>query len=234
MQIFPANAQSGDVRMVVLAPQFMDNLEAQAKAAPNETSGILILGCDARRIVFPGDATIDEWRVVHGEVKKPIQADVLAVPHHGGLIWRRKRTTESDEDYAARVAEDLDWLLRDVVRPTYAVVSAGTTNTYGHPRPDVISALRRAGVHLLCTQITPQCWKGKMTALRRHMLPPLHASRSGQVSKKTATRGIGCATTVVADITPTTVSIRRFHEHQAAVDNLQKRADGCPLCRATS
>lgn len=58
----------------------------------------------------------------------PLSATVLKVAHHGS----RQSTSE---DFLAAVA------------PAVAVVSAGARNPYGHPHPDTLDRLRRAGAH---------------------------------------------------------------------------------------
>jgi len=75
----PAN----DLSLELLFPTFKDNLDAQIASQPNETSAVVVLCCGKRRIVFPGDSSISDWRRVRNRLGGPISADVLSVPHHG-------------------------------------------------------------------------------------------------------------------------------------------------------
>jgi competence protein ComEC len=59
---------------------------------------------------------------------------VLKVAHHGSA-------TSSHQDFLDRV------------RPTFALISAGYRNTYGHPHPDVLARLREHSVHVLRTDL---------------------------------------------------------------------------------
>ncbi|HPQ97181.1 MAG TPA: DNA internalization-related competence protein ComEC/Rec2, partial [Thiolinea sp.] len=61
-----------------------------------------------------------------------LQADVMLVPHHGS------KTSST----AA--------LLRQV-RPTVALISAGRTNRYGHPHPDILRRYRDHHIRLYNT-----------------------------------------------------------------------------------
>jgi competence protein ComEC len=69
-----------------------------------------------------------------GDVERPIErrmvgdnelsrTDVLKVPHHGSK-------TSSTEPFL------------DAIQPTFAVISVGLDNSYGHPNRDVIERLR--------------------------------------------------------------------------------------------
>ena len=58
--------------------------------------------------------------------------EVLKVAHHGSA-------TSSHQDFL------------DQVSPTFAVISAGYRNTYGHPHPAVLARLNQLGVHVLRT-----------------------------------------------------------------------------------
>ncbi len=62
-----------------------------------------------------------------------LRADVLKVPHHGSPYT-------SEEFLRA-------------VRPRVALVSVGAGNSYGHPSPEILGALRRMGTRVLRTDI---------------------------------------------------------------------------------
>ncbi|MDA1314709.1 MAG: ComEC/Rec2 family competence protein [Acidobacteria bacterium] len=60
--------------------------------------------------------------------------EVLKVAHHGS-------GTSSYQGFL------------DQVRPTFAVISAGHRNTYGHPHPAVLARLNKLGIHVLRTDL---------------------------------------------------------------------------------
>jgi competence protein ComEC len=84
----------------------------------------LIYGDIAFMLTGDSPKSIEEYLVlVEGE---NLASDVLKVGHHGS------RTSTSE-------------LFLDEVQPTYAVVSAGADNQYGHPHVEVTDALFNAG-----------------------------------------------------------------------------------------
>jgi len=68
------------------------------------------------------------------DITADVSADVLKVGHHGS----RSSTTAS---FLSKVS------------PTYAVISVGSGNTYGHPTDDVLSRLDNAGVEVFRTDL---------------------------------------------------------------------------------
>ena len=62
------------------------------------------------------------------------RADVLKVAHHGS------RTSTTEEFLSA-------------VAPTFAIVSAGFENSYGHPHPDILDRLERHHAVVLRTDL---------------------------------------------------------------------------------
>lgn len=74
--------------------------------------------------ILTGDATFaTEKKVLSRYDKDWLQAELLKVGHHGSLA------TSTDKHWA------------DAIRPQIVVVSAGYTNSYGHPRKKVIDKL---------------------------------------------------------------------------------------------
>jgi competence protein ComEC len=227
---------ASDLSLELLFPAFVDNLDAQSAAQPNETSAVLLLSCGKRKIVFPGDSSIGDWRRIRGRLGGPISADILSVPHHGGNLALRRRRNESDADYDTRVQRDLLWLYSEGVRCRFAVVSVGTINQHGHPRPSTVSALRSSGAHVLCTQVTRQC-HDDLEHLRpgvRRADYPSQSRGDPDFTGSGGSRNVACAGTVVAEIGSQEVIIRRFDEHQHGVDGLLASPDGHPLCRERS
>ncbi len=225
-----------DLSLELLFPTFLDNLGAQQSADPNATSAVLVLFCPSPRIIFPGDTTLEDWRRIRSRLGAPIPADLVAVPHHGGRVSPRQAASESSVDYQARVAREQRWLYSEAMRCSHAVLSVGTSNTYDHPRPETISALRQAGSVVMCTQLTPQCHSDP-ERLRPGVIPPAVPSQSRRpidTTQSGRSRNLACAGTVITEIDPTGVVIHRLPLHQAAVDHLVTAPGGHPLCRADS
>lgn len=98
----------------------------------NASSIIARLEYGETEFLFTGDApaAVEEYLVsVHGSA---LQSDVLKVGHHGS------KTSTSE-------------LFLEAVAPTYAVISAGKDNRYGHPHADVLKTIADAGAQSLGT-----------------------------------------------------------------------------------
>jgi competence protein ComEC len=112
------------VRIEVLGPS------APVRPAPvtrNDDSLVLRVGFGGFRMLLTGDVE------AAGEAAlEPGPISVLKVAHHGS------RTSSSEPLLAA-------------TRPPLAVVSAGFRNTFGHPSPEALGRLRRAGARIFRT-----------------------------------------------------------------------------------
>lgn len=203
-------AEAG-VRLTVIAPDFLTNLSNFA--TPNATSAVLVLSLGDTRVVFAGDSTLDQWRVIRQAVGRPLECLVLTVPHHGGHMR---------PGGVALTDAELDWLYTEAVRPRVAVISVGTTNAHDHPRPEVVGAIRRAGAAVFCTQLTRQC-VADPEALRPGVLP---LGADGPVSA-----GVPCGGSLRVTVLPGRYEVDRLDEHRVAVDRLAA-AGAPPLCRA--
>jgi competence protein ComEC len=180
---------------------------------PNAVSAVLRLtppdSPTPTRVLFGGDLDYPGWRHLH-HLRYDLQAPAFVVPHHGGPSGAQ------DEFGAPQLAE--------AVRPRFALISAGSTNEYGHPHASLIQNLRRVGAAVLCTQITPRCVNDPGSVRGGAILP--RAPATPRVGRS----GTACAGTVVVVIRDSGVSLQRIAEHQAAVNQLQ--SDGHhPLCR---
>jgi len=83
--------------------------------------------------MLPGDAEKQAERQILAENgEEALGADVLKVGHHGS------KNSTTDQFLAA-------------VHPRVAVISAGEDNVYGHPSPELLERLQRAGVRILRT-----------------------------------------------------------------------------------
>jgi competence protein ComEC len=210
------------IRLDILYPSFKANLAAQEGRKPNATSAILRLRCGERSLVFPGDATFEAWKDIHELLRrKALACDILAVPHHGGVIWRGRRQEQ--------IQDELDWLYREAIRCQYAIISVGTGNDDGHPRRESVRAIRDSATGktpvVLCTQLTPQC-----CADPKSLRPGVIGPRMPSLSLLNAARGTACAGTILAEFGPDKVTVQRVRRHQESVDNLAA-SGGHPLCR---
>lgn len=124
-----ARLRVGRFRIEVLHP------EAGEKERPgsgdNDASVVLAAEVFGRRTLLTGDVEAAGERALVGR-RRGLDCDVLKVAHHGS----RSSTTPA---------------LLAAATPDLALVSAGARNPYGHPAPDVIDRLRRAGARVLRT-----------------------------------------------------------------------------------
>ena len=102
-----------------------------AKARSNDRSLVLTASFGAHRFLLTGDieARAEAGLVDGGELR---EAEVLKVAHHGS------KTSTQD-------------VFLDRVAPTFAVISAGFRNPFGHPHPTVLERLRERGIRVLRT-----------------------------------------------------------------------------------
>ena len=97
----------------------------------NDNSIAIILEHGENRFYFEGDASEKEEAAIL-ETGIDIQADVYKTGHHGS------KTSTSDELLAS-------------VNPTYAVISVGEGNSYGHPSAEVLNKLRVSHIQVFRT-----------------------------------------------------------------------------------
>ncbi len=182
----------------------------------NATSAVFGFATSERpkkwRVVFGGDLDLPGWHSL-ADAKRLLTADVFVVPHHGG-----PRHPTSGFGFTE---------LADAVTPTHALISVGTDQSFGHPLPELVKALRDVDATVMCTQITSQCVKKPDAIPNRTVLPlaqltdPTHLAPSGTA----------CAGTVAVVLSPNRPpSVLRVAEHQAAVDGLVTPRQR-PLCR---
>lgn len=101
----------------------------------NNCSVIVLLEYGVHKILFMGDAEVDEesWLMEnHREII--LDVDVLKVGHHCS------RTASSDE-------------FIKVLRPRVAICSVGAGNSFGHPHSETLETFNRYGVKVLRTDI---------------------------------------------------------------------------------
>lgn len=100
----------------------------------NAASVVALLTYGETKALFTGDAPVAVERTLLARYPN-LQADILKVGHHGSK-------TSTDQAFLAQV------------EPTYAIISGGANNRYGHPAPAVIEKLAAAGAQILRTDQT--------------------------------------------------------------------------------
>jgi competence protein ComEC len=119
----------GNTDVAVLAP--MPNYQPGPVPANND-SLVLRVAYGQTSVLLEGDA---EAPVEEAMLAEPgLSSTLLKVGHHGSVSSTRP-------EFLARVA------------PHWAVISCGLHNRYGHPRPEVLAELQRAGVRTFSTDI---------------------------------------------------------------------------------
>ncbi len=109
---------------------FPDRAVTQEKT--NDGSIVMQLIYGDTEIMFTGDTTKRMERYLVALDGKKLQSDVLKVAHHGSR-------TSTSESFVAAVA------------PTYAVISDGKENRYGHPHQETLDTFEGAGVTVFRT-----------------------------------------------------------------------------------
>lgn len=215
--------ESKSLLLRTYSPSAAENLLAHEAEAPNPTSAILFLDVRGQRIVFAADSEVQQWREIHRKYGQRMKCEVLSVPHHAG------RSHNS--------ADDLAWLFDQALDVGVAVISVGTTNSHGHPRQDVVTAMTNRGTKVMCTQITRRCNGNRrdLESIRPGVLRPLRflgrSSVTTDLTDAGHSRNVACAGTVRVEAAVTGLIVDRLNDHQRAVDQLPQTAATCPLCR---
>lgn len=95
----------------------------------NNTSIVLKMTYGSNNFLFMGDAPISVEKTI---LNKDIKADVLKVGHHGSQY-------SSSDTFLKKV------------NPTYAIISVGKNNDYGHPNEKTLSKLNNLNVKIYRT-----------------------------------------------------------------------------------
>ncbi len=98
----------------------------------NDASVVCLVVIQNKKFLFMGDAGIKIEQELIRRYGNLLDVDVLIVGHHGS------KSSTSQE-------------LLDAARPTYAVISSGADNRYGHPHKLVLERLEEQGVMTLRT-----------------------------------------------------------------------------------
>jgi beta-lactamase superfamily II metal-dependent hydrolase len=214
------------ITLAVMYPDLMANVMAQdsAKGRPNQTSVILRLTCGGRRIVFAGDATIEAWDYLSSKMtcEKPLSCDIITIPHHGGSV-----TSDSSKEDSAQGR-----LYSKIVRPEYGIASVGTNNQHQHPSEASIAALQKAGVKVLCTQMTQKCCDD-LEAIRRVRSIVTRPARSRADSTRRRagkSKHVACYGSIVAEVSSGQVRISGLKRWQKDFETFGGLTGFHPLC----
>lgn len=202
----------------VVYPTAIQSLEVQTQKDVNQGSGILVVECGGSRVLFPGDAGHLAFNALKDRLGagSRLCCDILAAPHHGGKLSNRAVTIPGHSDVYG-------WLYSEIVDADITIFSVGSSNSHDHPLDSHISAARKSGSHVLCTQMTGQC-HSNLAIIAPALLQPI-----AQPSACTRS-GVGCAGTIVVNINESDVRVQRFIEHQGLVNDLALSQS--PLCRS--
>ena len=103
----------------------------QKKGDENENSEVLMVEISGLRILFTGDLG-EEGEQELLEAGTDLRAAVLKVGHHGSRF-------STGEDFL------------EAISPGFAVISCAEDNRYGHPAPETVERLERAGCRIFYT-----------------------------------------------------------------------------------
>ncbi|MBC1507523.1 DNA internalization-related competence protein ComEC/Rec2 [Listeria sp. FSL L7-1509] len=135
------NWQIGDSTFEYLYP-------LHAGEGGNNDSLVIKAQLDNKVWLFTGDIEASGEEVL---LSQPIKADILKVGHHGS----KTSTTKS---------------FIDKVKPTFAIISCGVQNRFGHPHTETLNTLQEAGATIIRTdlqgEITYTFGKGFKTVLK--------------------------------------------------------------------
>ena len=121
---------SKDMEITAITPDTMQSMYAKED---NDLGTVVRLDYGESSFLFTGDITSDIEKYLVKNYKSELDADVLKVPHHGS------NNSSCDEFLSSVKAE-------------YAYIPVGI-NSYGHPAPETINRLEKAGAKVLRADI---------------------------------------------------------------------------------
>lgn len=204
-QPYEGNAiQLGDVEITVLHPSEADRLDALSRGNQNDCSVALRIDYSGVRILLGADIQQKGWEWIV-ERNTDLKADIFKFPHHGA--WYEGEPS-------------LSHIMR-LVDPSVVIISAGSTNRYGHPSNETLKLLRslKARVRFICTQVTRRCHPEpeNVAEQAKELLPT--ESRGGKSFMNN--RACPCAGNVTVRISGGGVSISPTpKEHDRVIDLL--------------
>ncbi len=133
---------------VIYAP----TITAKGQERGNEASNVYRISYGQASFLITGDLIKENERVIL-EQGKDIRSTVLKVGHHGS-------DTSSSEEFLQAVA------------PSYAVISVGAGNSFGHPKQAVLSRLQKMGIKVFRTDQDGEikfCTDGKTMRIDKYI-----------------------------------------------------------------
>ncbi len=113
----------GDLEMMIMGPTVVGN-----QRDLNNTSVITRISYGSVRMLFTGDAEKQqEGDILHSFSSLELNCDFLKMGHHGS-------STSSSDKFI------------DAVSPSFAAISCGRDNDYGHPHREIIQLLEKRGI----------------------------------------------------------------------------------------
>jgi len=177
------------VAVEVLHPTDMQLSDCYVNGDKNNASVVLQVSYEGKRVLLTGDIAGKGWKWLK-ERNVDLRADILKFPHHGA--WY---TPQSDQP-------SLEEIIREI-NPSFAVISVGTSNNYGHPHPNVFALLlAQQNLRFVCTQATSQCH------------PLLHSSRPMPCAENVEVTISRNGLTVRPDISKHAETIKHFSQPQ--------------------
>ncbi len=214
VQVEPATRGKTDtvgvLRYEILAPTHARAVKAATRSNPNHGSVVGRLAVSERSWLLSADATGEVWKYLLAQDREALRADVFQLPHHGGRL-------DTNEDVKL-----LDRLLA-AVKPDDVVVSVGTANAHGHPRPEHLECAARHG-RVMCTQVNRACLGSRPLPREAAQALPGAATAAGG----SRNQGCSCAGTVTYAVHASgSVGLRPSAEqHAAVIRHLEQ-----PICR---
>ncbi|MFT7389613.1 MAG: competence protein ComEC [Candidatus Endobugula sp.] len=98
----------------------------------NNHSCVLLISVGNKHILLTGDIEREVEALLLNNLQMPLHVDIMLVPHHGSK-------TSSSQSFV------------DTLTPTFAVVTAGYQNQYGHPNQQVLLRYHHIGSNIINT-----------------------------------------------------------------------------------
>ena len=141
----------GNAEVSILHPaEGFEAVGEKAYAAENDRSLVVSIADKNGNYLFPGDIGAHAEHELAGRGQE-LKCDVLKVPHHGS----RSSSTAS---------------FLSLTRPTVAVVTAGSDNSYGHPADEVLERYQQSGASIVRTDrdgaVIIRAHQGRMDVVR--------------------------------------------------------------------
>lgn len=218
LHVFPKKGKrlkETDAKLFALSPFGNSSMLVARNDDPNEASAVLLLNAAGQSVLFPGDATIANWRELL-EIRKNnrIKAGAIVVPHHGGCIHSNDA--------------DLQWLYREAINVEYGIISAGTDNGDNHPLQDVLSELYNNKVRVVCTELTPNCSNCTKEQLAKKSHRKSKTHRDSHSAAKNNTK-IPCSGTIEFQVNDGKIEFAPPTNEAKEMSWLETQRKKCPL-----